>query len=258
MSAKTVVLKDVAVIADIHGNLPALDAVLAEPRIAHADALVVAGDHAAGPQPTEVLDRLRSLGERVMLVRGNADRELVDLALGRDIAIPDELTAWAASCLSSTDIAMLEALPHPLALSVSGFGPVLICHGSPRRDDDVVLVDSRPERWHEVFEGVGPEIRTVVCGHTHMPFVRLVNGRLVVNPGSVGMPYGRKEPSWAILSEGTVALGSTPVDPDEMANQISEASLFPGVRTWVSDYVARPPSDLEAIDAFGPLDGRRP
>ena len=65
------------------------------------------------------------------------------------------------------------------------------CHGTPRDDNEVVLVDTRLERWAEAFAGLPDEVRTVVCGHTHMPFARLVDRRLVVNPGSVGMPYGR-------------------------------------------------------------------
>ena len=72
----------VAVLSDIHGVLPALDAVLAEPAVQRADRIVLTGDIAAGPQPAEVLDRLLGLGERVIWVRGNADRELVELARG--------------------------------------------------------------------------------------------------------------------------------------------------------------------------------
>jgi putative phosphoesterase len=246
----------VAVIADIHGNLPALDAVLSEPQIANADILMVAGDHASGPQPTEVLERLRSLGDWALLVAGNADRELVDLARGRDIPIPDEITAWAASCLSNDHVTMLEALPHPLVVNIAGFGQVLCCHGSPRRIDDVVLVDSRLQRWQEVCREVDPEIRTIVCGHTHVPIVRLASGRLVINPGSVGMPCGRKHPSWAILSQASVKLGSTMIYSADVARRILETSRFPGVNDWVQDYVLGAPSDVNAMEAFGPMDGR--
>lgn len=80
---------------------------------------------------------------------------------------------------------------RPVTLDVDGFGQVVFCHGTPRDDDEVVLVDTRLERWAEAFAGLADEVRTVVCGHTHTPFTRLVDRRLVVNPGSVGMPYGR-------------------------------------------------------------------
>ncbi len=75
-------IESVALLSDVHGVLPALDAVLAEPDVAAADRIVVTGDLAAGPQPVEVLDRLLGLGDRVVLVRGNADRELVAVADG--------------------------------------------------------------------------------------------------------------------------------------------------------------------------------
>jgi predicted phosphodiesterase len=75
-------VRSVAVLSDIHGVLPMLDAVLAEPDVAAADLIVVTGDHAAGPQPTAVLDRLLALGQRALLVCGNADRELVAMGSG--------------------------------------------------------------------------------------------------------------------------------------------------------------------------------
>ncbi len=168
-----------------------LEAVLAEPAVAEADLVVVTGDHAAGPQPGQVLDRLTALGDRVVLVRGNADRELVALARGEALEPPDEVSPWAAAQLTAEHVALLADLPHPITLDVDGFGPVLFCHGTPRSDEEVVLVDSRLQRWAEVFTGLPPEVMTVVCGHTHMPFVRLVDRRLVVNPGSIGMPYRR-------------------------------------------------------------------
>jgi predicted phosphodiesterase len=186
----------VAVLSDIHGVLPALDAVLAEADVAAADRIVLTGDIAAGPQPVQVLDRLVALGERVVWVRGNADRELVNLARGGTTAIPDPIAPWAAAQLRSDHVALLDGLAHPVRLPVDGFGPVLFCHGTPRDDDEVVLVDTRVERWADVLSKVDEDVSTIVCGHTHMPFVRLVHGRQIVNPGSVGMPYGRAGAHW--------------------------------------------------------------
>lgn len=78
-----------------------------------------------------------------------------------------------------------------MTVGVNGFGPVLFCHATPRDDEEVVLVDSSLERWAEVFGELPERVETVVCGHTHMPFIRLVDRRQVINPGSIGMPYGR-------------------------------------------------------------------
>ncbi len=239
----------IAVLSDIHGVLPALDAVLSEPGV---DRLVVTGDIAAGPQPAQVLDRLISLGERVIWVRGNADRELVTLARGGETAIPDPIAPWAASQLRPDHVDLLAALPHPVTLAVEGFGKVLFCHGTPRDDDEVVLVDSAPERWADVLAGLPADVSTVMCGHTHMPFARLAQGRLVVNPGSVGMPYGRPGAHWAQLSDGAVTLRRTTFDIDRARAAIRADSSYPDVDEWTDYFLNARASDTEVLAAFRP------
>ena len=115
----------VAVLSDIHGVLPALEAVLSEPDLQSADRIVLTGDIAAGPQPVAVLDRLVDLGDRVVWVRGNADRELVLLARGGPTDIPDPIAPWAAAQLRPDQVELLAGLPHPVTLPVAGFGDVL-------------------------------------------------------------------------------------------------------------------------------------
>jgi len=249
------VVASVAVLSDIHGVLPVLDAVLAEPDVLAADRILVTGDHAAGPMPVAVLDRLVGLGPRCVLVRGNADRELVDVARGGTSDHPESV--WAAAQLRSDQVELLAGLPHPLCVEVEGFGPVLCCHGTPRDDEEVVLVDTRLEKWTEVFADLEPEVRTVICGHTHMPFVRLVDRRLVINPGSIGMPYGRSGGSWALLTDGQVQLRHTAVDIDAAVAQIVAESGYPDRQAWADEYVRSASSDADAIVAFGPRDGRR-
>jgi putative phosphoesterase len=244
------VTTSVAVLSDIHGVLPVLDAVLAEPEVQSADLIVVTGDHASGPQPGEVLDRLVAEGDRVRLVRGNADRELVALCRGQAIEVPDDVTAWAAGQLTRTQISLLAELPHPIIIEVDGFGPVVFCHGSPRRDDEIVLVDSPLSRWQEAFAGLPAQQATVVCGHTHMPFIRLVDRRLVVNAGSVGMPYGRAGGSWALLQDGGVSLRHTVIDVDAAIEAVVMASAYPLRRAWAEEYLRATHSDADAIAAF--------
>lgn len=250
-------MERIAVVSDTHGVLPCLDAVLAEPDARSADLMVVTGDIAAGPQPTQVLDRLEDLGDRVRLVRGNADRDLVTMARGGD---PPEGTppvdVWAAQQLTREHVDRLATLRHPIVLPLSGFGDVLFCHGTPRDDNEVVLVDSRPSRWAEVLEEVPASVRIVCCGHTHAPFARLVDRRWVVNSGSTGMPYGSVGVPWAILDTNGVQLRSTTIDPEQVAEDVVADSTFPDVRSWVSEYVLRPPSDIDALVAFAARDGR--
>ena len=246
----------VAVLFDVHGVLPVLDAVLAEPDVIAADLVVVTGDHAAGPQPVAVLDHLAELGERALLVRGNADRELVAHRRGQGTDIPDPIAPWAAEQLSGAHLDLLADLPHPTTVDVDGFGPVVFCHATPRDDEEVVLVDTRLQRWAEVFADLPAQVRTVVCGHTHMPFARLVDRRLVVNPSSIGMPYGRPGGAWALLHAGQVTLRHTPVDVPAAIKAIIAASTYPDVRAWARDYLTAAASDAEALTTFAPRDGR--
>lgn len=245
----------IAVIADVHGVLPALDAVLTEPDVTTADHIVVCGDVAAGPQPTAVLDRLAALGERVRFIRGNADRELADWFPGTQAEFPDEVSPWAAAQLSATQREWMRSWPATLTLDVDGLGQVLFCHATPRDDTEMLLVDSRPARFAEVFDGLPDTVTTVVCGHTHMPFMRLAGNRTVVNPGAVGMPYGPPGAYWALLGPG-VSLRRTPLDADAVCAQVRAASGFPGVERWTDEYLRGRYSDTDAWEVFAPLDGR--
>lgn len=250
--------RTVAVLSDVHGVLPVLEAVLAEQDVRQADLVVVTGDHAAGPQPVEVLDRLTGL-RNGLLVRGNADRELVALADGGTTHIPDPIAPWAAGQLRFDQVELLRRLPHPVVIDdVDGFGSVLFCHGSPRDDDEVVLVDTRLDRWAEALAAVPGHIRTIVCGHTHMPFTRLVDRRMVINPGSIGMPYGRAGGNWALLEDGNVTLRHTRIDVDAAVAAVARDSGYEHAEEWADDYVRSHASDRDAIEAFGPRDGRTP
>ena len=246
----------VAVLSDVHGVLPVLEAVLAEPAVEAADLVVVTGDHAAGPQPVETLDRLVALGERCVLVQGNADRELVGFARGAPLPVPDPVSPWAAGRLRPDQLDLLDRLPPTVTLPVDGFGDVLFCHATPRDDEEMVLVDSRLERWAEVLGDVAESVRTVVLGHTHMPFVRLVDRRLVLNPGSVGMPYGRPGGSWALLRDGAVTLQRTEIDVAAVVARIVAESDYPDRQEWADYFVASTASDADALRAFGSKDGR--
>jgi predicted phosphodiesterase len=246
----------VAVLSDIHGVLPALDAVLAESAVQDAERIVLTGDIAAGPQPVEVLERLLGLGDRVIWVRGNADRELVDLARGLDTGIEDPIAPWAAKQLSGDHVGWLAGLPHPVILPVDGFGDVVFCHGTPRDDEEVVVVDTRLERWADVLADLPDEVRTVVCGHTHMPFTRLAHTRQIVNPGSVGMPYGRQGAHWALLSGGVIEMRRTGYDPVAACAQVIEQSSFPDVAEWADYFLHARATDADALAVMAPRDGR--
>jgi putative phosphoesterase len=248
----------VAVLADIHGNLPALDAVLADVERAGVDAIVLGGDLASGPLPGETLDRLAALGDRAIWVRGNADRELVDAYDGvLDPGLPDLVrapTRYCASRLAPRHRALIADLPLSVTLEVTGLGPVRFCHATTRSDTEIVLVDSPVQRYVDAFAGTDEP--TVVLGHTHMPFDRLADRRRFVNPGSVGMPYGGTGAHWALLGPDVV-LRRTRYDLDAAAETLRRnASGFPDLEEFVEENVRTVPSDAEALAAFSVVGGR--
>jgi len=237
----------VAVLADIHANLPALDAVLAEPDVVGADVVVLLGDIALGPMPGPTLDRLAGLGDRAVWVHGNCERELITAFDGGEIPGPNGDQARAtAAVIDRSHRDLLDGLPLTVTLDIDGLGPTLFCHASPRRDDEMLLVDSPPERWAAALEGV--EAGVVVCGHTHMPFDRLMGGRRILNPSSVGMPYGHPGAGWALLGPD-VTLRQTRYDAEAAAAAI-RASRYSGAQAWAAEYVLNHYSDTDALEAF--------
>jgi len=198
---------------DIHGNLDALEAVLADPRVHDADAIVVGGDVVPGAFSGECLSLLRGHGLPVHWVRGNGEREVAEAAangIDAESVAPDDLArltaALTAAALGAEASSWLGALPTTLELD-----GVLYCHATPRRDDEMLTRISPAERWAEALGGV--EHPLVVGGHTHQQDDRLVGSVRFVNAGSVGLPYeGDPAARWAWISDGTPELRRTAYD----------------------------------------------
>jgi putative phosphoesterase len=195
----------VAALYDIHGNLPALDAVLAE---VDADVIVVGGDFAAGPWPSETIARLRSLDGDVRFIRGNADRELVQQEPG---LAPPQVMEFVRAKLSHDELDFLRSLPL-----TEHIGGVLFCHATPRNDEEVFTRDSPDERWAATLAGVDADV--VVCGHTHIQFDRRIGDVRLVNAGSVGMPYEEAPGAyWAVLDGTDVEFRRTEYTPGDLS-----------------------------------------
>jgi putative phosphoesterase len=209
----------VAVLDDIHGNLPALEAVLAELEQVPHDLVVLGGDMVHGPFPRETLETLLSL-DGARLVRGNADRQLGD---------------FVADSLTAEQLAFLAALPLSISLDVDGLGPTLFCHGSPRSDEEIVTRLTPAERLAPMLAGIDEGV--VVHGHTHVRYDREAAGKRIVCPGSVGMPY-EDEPGayWALLGPA-VELRRTPYDLESAAERIAVTG-FPDAEAWAREYVS--------------------
>ena len=227
----------VAVVSDVHGNLPALEAVLAEIEREKVDLVVSGGDVAMGPMPAECVDALLAL-DRVVWVRGNADRE----------AVPErytELARWVAERLGPERQELVAGAPLTAAVDVDGLGSVLCFHGTPRSDEEILTKLSPDQRVAEALDGV--EQRVVVHGHTHVQYDRQVAGRRIVNAGSVGMPYeGRQGAFWALLGPD-VELRRTEYDVDAALAAI-RATGYPAVDE-LAGWLLEPP-DPDEVSAF--------
>jgi predicted phosphodiesterase len=179
-----------ALIADIHGNLPALDAVLAEIEREAVDQLICLGDVSVGPQPVETLERVRSLGCPVIL--GNWDAWFVEgrpRLDGRLANVLGELHAWSAEQLSDEQRQYLGGF-EPLFEVPLGDGAVLLAfHGSPRSYDDMILATTPESDLEHLLAGRSALV--FAGGHTHFQLCRRFGESLLVNPGSVGLPFRR-------------------------------------------------------------------
>jgi putative phosphoesterase len=213
----------VAALYDIHANLPALDAVLAE---LDADVILVGGDFAAGPWPAETIERLRSLEGDVRFIRGNADRELVETKRG---LAPPEVMEFVRARLTPDQLDFLGSLPLTETI-----GRTLFCHATPRNDEEIFTRDSPDERWAAALAGVDADV--VVCGHTHVQFDRRIGGVRLVNAGSVGMPYEERPGAyWALLGPD-IELRRTPYEPGDVA-----------ATGWPEEWPSLKPDDATAL-----------
>jgi putative phosphoesterase len=232
----------VAAISDIHGNLPALEAVLAEIERENVDEIVVVGDSVSGPWPAEVFDLLESVGARI--VRGNADRAEEVMAHSSDLAV------WNADRLGASRLATVTEWPLTLELLVEGLGNVLFCHSTPVADTPIYTRITPDRGLVELLGSVAAD--ALVCGHTHMQYDRrLSTGLRIVNPGSVGMPYeGRRGAYWALLGPD-VEFRRTEYDVEAAiaAVQVLGAPVDPRVL----EYLLEPPGPDATTEYFESL-----
>ncbi len=246
-------IMNVAALYDIHGNLPALQAVLTDLEQIRPDVIVVGGDMVSGPMPSQTLHCLRQLGGQVIVLRGNADREVVaafdgQLAASHLSEDVREATRWVAQHLTSDERNFLAQLPAHTTLSTAELGEVLFCHATPHSDEELFTPRTPPARLQRLFHDV--EQRVVVCGHTHMQFELQIGGVRVLNAGSVGMPYAdRPGAYWLLLGPASVEFRRTPYD-FVAAAQAMRSSGYPQAQAFADENVLAVPTADEAIEVF--------
>jgi predicted phosphodiesterase len=255
-------LTRVAALYDIHGNLPALEAVLADVRTERVDAVVVGGDVVPGPMPGETLRALTNLDLPVHYIHGNGELAILAQMEAND---PAEVTFWGSASGAAPAEPVRESLrwtageiqadyqrilaswPRTTRLNVEGLGPVLFCHSTPRSAIEIFTRSTAEDRLAPVFAGIAE--RTVVCGHTHMQFDRWVGRTRVVNAGSVGMPFGEPGAHWLLLGPG-FEFRHTSYDLADAADRV-RTTRYPQAMEFAEQNVLRAPSEVVMLAALG-------
>jgi putative phosphoesterase len=242
----------IAVLCDIHGNLPALQAVLAEVEHADVDLLVFGGDVAAGPMPVETIEVLAGYSRPARFVRGNADRAMVEAFDGKQKG-GQALDSWPASMISRAHRDFLSKFEPAVEVSVDGLGRVICCHAGLESDEVPIITPATPD--DVIAQAVASaQGKLVIAGHTHMQFDRRVAGGRMVNAGSVGKPYADQPGAyWALLGP-EVELRRAEYDFAAAAEAVRRTAI-PQRDEWAAD-VMRPPTAEEATTLFEKMAGR--
>jgi len=251
----------VAALYDIHGNLPALEAVLKDVHDANVDQVVVGGDIVLGPMPRETLQRLLDLEIPVHFIQGNCELAVLAQMAATDASpvtywgttsgkpLPKEdqvIYRWTAQQLQPEYEAVIASWPKTLRLQIEGLGEILFCHGTPRSETEIFTRLTLEERLMPLFEGLDTAI--VICGHTHMQFDRKIGRTRVVNAGSVGEPFGKPGAYWVLLGPD-VQLRYTPYNLAQASEQIL-ATSHPQAQTAAHN-ILYPPSEQDILELFG-------
>lgn len=243
----------IAALYDIHGNLPALEAVLADVANANVELILVGGDVVPGPMPVESLDLLLGLHLPVRFILGNTDREVLARMQGVETdwyrSAPTDWTRpvdLAAEQLAVRHRQAIENWPATLTADTPA-GPVLFCHAIPH-DDNHNFTRRTPEKdLLDHFRGVSEPV--VVCGHTHMQFDRRVGEHRVINAGSVGMPFGSPGAYWLLMQNGDFELRRTDYDLRRAADRIRLVGTEQA-ESFVNQFLLDQPSEEQMLNLF--------
>ena len=240
----------VAALYDIHGNLPALEAVLAEVKAAGVDHILIGGDVLPGPMPREALDVLFALRTPITFIMGNGDRETIATRHGQMSAIIPpyfhEAMRWNAAQVTDDDERIIAKWPLTHRMRIDGVGDVLFCHATPRNDLEIFTEATAEEKLRPIFDPLGADL--IVCGHTHMQFDRMVGSTRVVNAGSVGMPFEEPGAYWLLLGPN-VALRRTGYDLHAAADRVRQTA-YPQAEQCANSNILTAPAKQPMVEAF--------
>ena len=240
----------IALISDIHGNLPALDAVLDDLKRQELDRVICLGDICFGPQAHECLERVRALECPVIL--GNWDSWSIDGFPPAENPVGTklyEIGAWWAKLLTEDDRAFVRTFAPTLEVPLGNGSRMLCFHGSPRSFSDWIFATTPDDELEDEFSGIDATV--LAGGHTHLQMLRRFGESMIVNPGSVGQPFSQWWPReiriahWAeygivdLTSDEQVAfeLRRVPFDLEALLTLLAESGM-PHARWWIDSWRA--------------------
>ena len=247
----------IAAIYDIHGNLPALEAVLQEIKQASVEHIVVGGDVVAGPMPVTCLELLQNTGIPTQFIHGNAESELLRHLAGQPVdglsPAAETIAKWVSGILPTEQQQLISGWPTTIQHEIEGIGTVIFCHATPHNDIDVFTTRSSDERLHGLFDSISASL--VICGHTHMQFDRTFGDLRIVNAGSVGMPFGSTGAYW-LLIDNEITFKHTDYNRQEAAERISKTD-YPNAKSFANNNVLQTPSEEQASALLAKLESQQ-
>jgi predicted phosphodiesterase len=244
----------VAALYDIHGNLPALEAVLHELRGEGIDRIVIGGDVVPGPMSREAIERVLDLGVTTDFIYGNGEIAALAERAGRSSGVPEayrHVVRWSGQALTAPQADAIARWPRTVTLRVPPLGDVLFCHATPRNENEIFTKLTRDDRMRGIFGDLDTAL--VVCGHTHMQFDRTLGNVRIVNAGSVGMPFGAPGADWLLLGPG-VAFRHTSYDLERAAERV-RATAYPKAEDFAARNLLDPPSEHQMLEAYAQAAG---
>lgn len=227
-----------AVLSDIHGNLPALNAVLKDINNIGVNKYIIAGDHIVDcPQPNEVLDKIKSLN--AYIIKGNREQYVTEYHQGmhNEWNNHKQMSAvlWTYNTLNEQNIKYINELPEQLNISFTGIDAIRVVHGSPLKINDKLFPFTHTERLEKAVKAVKEPV--LICGHTHESWSRIAYNKLIVNPGSVGVPFNNNRfAEYAVLvwenNKWTVSHCQVKYDLGELENTFIESGIMEESRAW--------------------------
>lgn len=240
----------VAAVYDIHGNLPALEAVLEEIDALEVNQIVVGGDVVLGPMSRECLDRLLSCKIPIQFIKGNCEiAVLEEMDKGYQGSLPQSVVEdirWTARQLLPRHQKEMLNWPMTVTFRMNGLGKILFCHATPENENENFTKLTPEEKLLPIFSDVNAEV--VVCGHTHMQFDRRIGTKRVINAGSVGMPFGKPGAYW-LLIDSDINFRHVVYNARQAVTRVRNTT-YPHAEQFAEGSILNPPSEESMLKLF--------